>query len=153
MDFFELIEKRQSVRKYETKPVESDKLNKILDEKNQKALADILNNVDALTTTLAEHKGDIAETLHNTNEATRNFAVASRDLHPTFMQANATLRRLDKLSSDADSVVTGDGVAQLSALIADSRRLVGSLTKLSDELNREPTRVIFGDRRKGYTPK
>ncbi len=69
------------------------------------------------------------------------------------MQANATLHKLDKLSTDADSVVTGDGVAQLSALIADSRRLVGSLTKLSDELNREPTRVIFGDRRKGYTPK
>jgi len=131
----------------------ADKLNKILDDKNQKALADILQNVDTLTSTLAQHKGDIEATLRNTNEATRNLALASRDLHPTFVQANLTLKRLDKLSTDADSVVTGDGVAQLSALIADSRRLVGSLTKLSDELNREPTRVIFGDRRKGYTPK
>ncbi|HJW42545.1 MAG TPA: MlaD family protein [Rhizomicrobium sp.] len=131
----------------------ADKLNKILDEKNQQAIADILHNVDTLTTTLAEHKGDIEATLRNTNEATHNLAIASRDLHPTLLQADATLKRLDKLSSDADSVVTGDGVAQLSALIADSRRLVGSLTKLSDELNREPTRVIFGDRRKGYEPK
>jgi phospholipid/cholesterol/gamma-HCH transport system substrate-binding protein len=131
----------------------ADKLNNILDEKNQQAIADILHNVDTLTTTLAEHKGDIEATLRNTNEATHNLAIASRDLHPTLLQADATLKRLDKLSSDADSVVTGDGVAQLSALIADSRRLVGSLTKLSDELNREPTRVIFGDRRKGYEPK
>ncbi|MEI9888903.1 MAG: hypothetical protein WDN08_20855 [Rhizomicrobium sp.] len=91
--------------------------------------------------------------MRNTAELTRNISVASRDLHPTLLQANATLRRLDKLSLDADEVVTGDGVAQLSALIADGRRLVNSLTKLSDELNREPTRVIFGDRRKGYTPK
>lgn len=131
----------------------ADKLNRILDDKNQKALADILQNVDTLTTTIAEHKGEIEATLRNTNEATHNLAVASRDLHPTFVQANATLQKLDKLSSDADAVVTGDGAAQLSGLIADSRRLVGSLTKLSDELNREPTRVIFGDRRKGYTPK
>jgi phospholipid/cholesterol/gamma-HCH transport system substrate-binding protein len=131
----------------------ADKLNKILDDKNQKAIADVLHNLDTLTTTLAEHKGDIEATLRNTNEATHNLAVASRDLHPTFMQADATLRKLDKLSSDADAVVTGDGAAQLSALVAESRRLVGSLTKLSDELNREPTRVIFGDRRKGYTPK
>ncbi|MEJ0026494.1 MAG: MlaD family protein [Rhizomicrobium sp.] len=131
----------------------ADKLNNILSEKNQKAIADVLANLDTLTTTLAAHKGDIEATLRNTNEATHNFAIASRDLHPTLLQANATLQKLDKLSADADAVVTGDGVAQLSALIADSRRLVGSLTKLSDELNREPTRVIFGDRRKGYTPK
>ncbi len=33
------------------------------------------------------------------------------------MQADATLKRLDKLSADADAVVTGAGVAQLSALL------------------------------------
>ncbi|HEY0107735.1 MAG TPA: MlaD family protein [Rhizomicrobium sp.] len=131
----------------------ADKLNRILDEKNQKALADTLHNLDTLTATLAEHKADLEATLRNASEATRNLAVASRDLHPTFVQANATLLKLDKLSTDADAVVTGEGAAQLSALVAESRRLVGSLTKLSDELNREPTRVIFGDRRKGYTPK
>ncbi|HEX4293054.1 MAG TPA: MlaD family protein [Rhizomicrobium sp.] len=133
--------------------VTADRVNLMLDDKNRKAIADILANLDTVTTTVAEHRGDIDATLRNTNEATHNLAIASRDLHPTLVQADATLKKLDKLAGDADTVVTGDGVAQLSALIADSRRLVGSLTKLSDELNREPTRVIFGDRRKGYTPK
>ena len=131
----------------------ADKLNRILDEKNQKAIAQTLANLDTITTTLAQHRGDLEATLRNTNEATHNLAVASRDLHPTLLQADASLKKIDKLASDADQVVTGDGAAQLSALVAESRRLVGSLTKLSDELNREPTRVIFGDRRKGYTPK
>jgi phospholipid/cholesterol/gamma-HCH transport system substrate-binding protein len=131
----------------------ADKLNNILDTKNQKAIASILQNLDTLSTDLADHKADINAILQNANDATHNLSLASRDLHPTLMQAETTLKKFDKLSSDADAVVTGDGVAQLSALIADSRRLVGSLTKLSDELNREPTRVIFGDRRKGYTPK
>lgn len=126
--------------------VTADRVNLLLDDKNRKAFAGILANLDVVTGTVAHRSGDIDATLHN-------LAIVSRDLHPTLLQANATLQKLDKLSGDADSVVTGEGVAQLSALVADSRRLVGSLTKLSDELNREPTRVIFGDRRKGYTPK
>lgn len=133
--------------------VTADRVNLLLDDKNRKSIAGILANVDVISGTIARHSGDIDATLHNTAEATRNLAIASRDLHPTLIQANITLKKLDTLSTDADHVVTGDGVAQLSALVADSRRLVGSLTKLSDELNREPTRIIFGDRRKGYTPK
>jgi phospholipid/cholesterol/gamma-HCH transport system substrate-binding protein len=144
----------------ESAPQVVDKLNKIADklllvlnDQNRKAIGDILSNVAAVTGTLKDRRPEIDATLRNTAEATHNLAIASRDLHPTLVQANLTLQKLDRLSTDADHVVTGDGVAQLSALIADSRRLVGSLTKLSDGLNREPTRVIFGDRRKGYTPK
>ncbi|MBV9419122.1 MAG: MCE family protein [Alphaproteobacteria bacterium] len=129
------------------------KIDKVLNDENIRKFSEILAHTDTITATIAARSGDIDATLRNTNEATRNFAVAARDLHPTLLAAQGTLRRLDRVALDADQVVTGDGVAQLSALIADSRRLVTSLTKLSDELNREPTRVIFGDRRKGYTPK
>jgi phospholipid/cholesterol/gamma-HCH transport system substrate-binding protein len=126
--------------------ITADRVNLLLDDKNRKAFSNILANLDVVTGTVANRSGDIDATLHN-------LAIVTHDLHPTLLQANVTLQKLDKLSGDADTVVTGEGVAQLSALVADSRRLVGSLTKLSDELNREPTRVIFGDRRKGYTPK
>jgi phospholipid/cholesterol/gamma-HCH transport system substrate-binding protein len=102
---------------------------------------------------VARRSGDIDATLRNAASATHNLDVASRDLHPTLVAAGVTLQKVNKLSDDADAVVTGEGVAQLSALVAESRRLVGSLTRLSDQLNREPTRVIFGDRRKGYEPK
>ena len=34
MDFFELIEKRYSVRAYQSRPVEAEKLNKILEAAN-----------------------------------------------------------------------------------------------------------------------
>jgi phospholipid/cholesterol/gamma-HCH transport system substrate-binding protein len=33
------------------------------------------------------------------------------------------------------------------------RRLVSNLDQLSDQLNRTPTKLLFGDRRKGYEPK
>ena len=34
----------------------------------------------------------------------------------------------------------------------DTRALIASLTRLSSELERQPTQLIFGDRRPGYTP-
>jgi phospholipid/cholesterol/gamma-HCH transport system substrate-binding protein len=133
--------------------ITAERVNLVLDDKNRKAIAGILDHVEVITGTLANRSADIDATLRNAADATHNIAIASHDLHPTLVQADTTLKKLDTLATDADRVVTGDGVAQLQALVADSRRLVGSLTKLSDELNREPTRIIFGDRRKGYTPK
>ena len=40
-----------------------------------------------------------------------------------------------------------------SQLVAQTRALVASLTRLTSDLEREPTRLIFGDQRQGYTPK
>lgn len=131
----------------------ADKLNILLSDDNLKSIKNTLTNLDTITTTVAARSNDIDTTLRNASSATHNLDVASRELTPTLVAAQGTLRRLDKLALDADDVVAGDGIAQLSALIADSRRLVGSLNRLSDELGREPTRVIFGDRRKGYEPK
>ena len=133
--------------------ITAERVNLVLDDKNRKAIAGILNHVEVITGTLANRSADIDATLRNAADATHNIAIASHDLHPTLVQADTTLKKLDTLATNADRVVTGEGVAQLQALVADSRRLVGSLTKLSDQLNREPTRIIFGDRRKGYTPK
>ena len=62
------------------------------------------------------------------------------------------MNKFGKLADDTDAFVNGDGLAQLSDLISDLRRLVGNLNKFSEQLNRNPTSLLFGDRRKGYTP-
>jgi len=142
-----------------------DRISKTLDQKlltpqNIQKISQTLDHLEVITGTIAARSGDIDQTLRNATvltanaaDAARNIDVAARRLPGTLDRANGTLADLDVLAKHADQVVTGDGVAQLGVLISDARRLVGSLTKLSDELNREPTRVIFGDRRKGYTPK
>ena len=68
-------------------------------------------------------------------------------------QVDLTIRKYGKLADDADAFVTGDGLAQLSNLIGEMRRLVGNLDQFSSQLNRQPTKLLFGDRRKGYEPK
>jgi phospholipid/cholesterol/gamma-HCH transport system substrate-binding protein len=91
--------------------------------------------------------------LRNANEAVANLRDASVDLKPTLAEADVTMKKYGKVADDADAFINGDGLAQLSDLIGDMRRLVANLTKFSDQLNRDPSKILFGDRRKGYEPK
>ena len=79
-------------------------------------------------------------------------ADASASLQPTLDHVDLTVTKFGKVADDADAFVNGDGLAQLSDLIGDLRRLTANLNRFSDQLNREPTTLLFGDRRKGYDP-
>jgi phospholipid/cholesterol/gamma-HCH transport system substrate-binding protein len=124
----------------------ADKINLVLTEDNVKAFARILANLDRTTGTLARRSDDI-------DSAIADLSKASKALPGTIAEADASAKKFGQLSADADEFVKGEGLAQFAELLANTRRLVVSLTKLSDELNRQPTKVLFGDRRKGYTPK
>ena len=102
---------------------------------------------------IARRSGDIDAILRNTNEATANLNKASAGLQPTLDQVDLTAGKFGKVADDADAFINGDGLAQLSDLIGEMRRLVANLTQASDQLSRQPTKLLFGDRRKGYEPK
>lgn len=63
------------------------------------------------------------------------------------------MNKFGKVADDADAFLKGDALAQVSTMIGELRRLAASLTRFSDQINREPTKLLFGDRRKGYEPK
>jgi phospholipid/cholesterol/gamma-HCH transport system substrate-binding protein len=71
----------------------------------------------------------------------------------TLGDTDTTVKKYGKVADDTDAFINGDGLAQLSDLIGEMRRTVGNIDQLSAQLNREPTKLLFGDRRKGYTPK
>jgi len=131
----------------------ADKLNNILNAKNQKAFGDILNNLDTMTTMLAKRSADIDATLANFSQVSKTLAQASVKIGPTLTDADDSVKKFGKLSADADAFVNGEGLGQLSDLLRETRGLVTSLTRLSNELDRQPTKLLFGDRHKGYTPK
>ncbi len=133
--------------------VAATRLNDLLSDNNRRRLSDILANLDR------DHLGH-RQTLrryrrhHCTTptQATANLRDASPDLKPTLDHVDVTVNKFGKVADDADAFINGDGLAQLSDLISEMRRLVASLTKFSDQLNRDPTKLLFGDRRKGYEP-
>lgn len=123
----------------------ADRLSVLLSDDNQKHVAATLNNLDQISTTLARSSDDYRNAL-------ANISAASDELPETVASAKESMKKIGRLADDADGFVRGDGLAQLSGLIADTRRTVSSLNRLTDQLDRQPTKLIFGDRRKGYTP-
>jgi phospholipid/cholesterol/gamma-HCH transport system substrate-binding protein len=128
------------------------RVNDLLNDNNRKALSHVLANLDETTSTIAKRSAEIDDTIKNANQATANLRDVSADLRPTLDHVDATVTKFGKVADDADAVLKGDGIAQLSSMIGEIRRLVSSLTRFSDQLNHEPTKLLFGDRRKGYDP-
>jgi phospholipid/cholesterol/gamma-HCH transport system substrate-binding protein len=133
--------------------VAASRLNDLLNDNNRRAISHILGSLDETTATLAKRSADIDATIANANKAMANLADASNGIKPMLGQANTTLQKYGKVADDADAFINGDGLAQLTDLIGELRRTVGNLDQLSSQLNREPTKLLFGDRRKGYEPK
>jgi phospholipid/cholesterol/gamma-HCH transport system substrate-binding protein len=133
--------------------VAASRLNDLLNDDNRRAIARVLANLDQTTQVLARRSADIDATIANANKTVANLNNASRDLTPTLEQVTLTVQKYGKVADEADAFIRGDAVAQLSDLIGESRRLVANLSDFSDQLNRQPTHILFGDRRKGYEPK
>jgi phospholipid/cholesterol/gamma-HCH transport system substrate-binding protein len=129
------------------------RLNDLLNDNNRRSIAHILSNLDETTQVIARRSADIDATIANANKTMANLDQASTNLKPTLEHVDLTIQKYGKVADDADAFINGDGMAQLSDLIGEMRRLVSSLTQFSDQLDHAPTTLLFGDRRKGYQPK
>jgi phospholipid/cholesterol/gamma-HCH transport system substrate-binding protein len=123
-------------------------------------------DLDATLENLRLASASIAKTLGNVDNtlATADRALASADkalnsvdtvvlaANTAISSADSTMQKIGGLSDDARKVVNGQGVAQLTQMLAQTRALIASLTRLSQDLEREPSRLLYGDRREGYTP-
>lgn len=149
----------------------------VLDEKNRQALSDTLANLRDTTAVLKDHRDDIGELIDDSHRTMHNLVSASTSLRDMLAkldrtsdkldglveEANDTLRQATKLANDIDAIVasskpglhdlTTNGVNQLNLLLVDARHLIASLDRVSTELERDPSRFLFGERRGGYTPR
>ncbi|MBV8801196.1 MAG: MCE family protein [Alphaproteobacteria bacterium] len=135
----------------------ADRLNDVLKDTNRSAIADILGNLRTTTGTLAARSADIDATLRNFNGASAGLKTDLADLHTTLGHAdqaigsiNTAVLGIGRLAEHVDASIASAQIGQLSA---DISNLIGNLNHLSNQLEREPTRLLFGDRREGYTPK
>jgi phospholipid/cholesterol/gamma-HCH transport system substrate-binding protein len=154
-----------------------DRLASLLDDKNRGAIAQTLVNVRD-TTSVFEHRSreidrlivDAGETVHNLADASTTLKVTVANLQRTSDKADRLIDTADvtfdhatKLVVDLDATVqairpglrdlTTNGTAQLDELLSDARRLVASLNRVSTGLERDPSRLLLGDRREGYKPR
>lgn len=159
----------------------ADKLNAILDERNRTAIAETLDNVRRLSAVAAARAGDLDSIMGDSAAAVRELrgtlASANQmvgelrqligehgEARDALAAVDAASRKLDKLATDLDGMVQENrpalrdlsqrGFNELSQLIVDARTLVAELTRISDEIERDPTHFLFGgNSREGYQPR
>jgi phospholipid/cholesterol/gamma-HCH transport system substrate-binding protein len=154
--------------------VAGERISDLLNDENRKAMTELLSSLRNTTAHIDAHAEDLDATLSNLKTASLgiNKTLAAADktltsadvalnsaskainsLDAALTSADTTVKRLGQLSDDADKVLTGQGIAQMTQLLAQSRALIASLTRLSNDLERDPSKLIYGDRRQGYEPR
>jgi phospholipid/cholesterol/gamma-HCH transport system substrate-binding protein len=156
--------------------VVADRLASMLDTKNQEAVAETLASVRDTVGVFGRRIGNIDQIIADSSQTMHNLAGASEMLKDTLADlrqtsakadgliasADATVREAGRLATHLDGVVetskpgirdlTTEDVEQLHELLDQSRSLVASLTRVSTALERDPSRLLFGDHRSGYRP-
>lgn len=158
----------------------ADRVAAVLDDKNRAALAETLDNVRRFSSVIANRSGDIDSSLGDAAAAVRELRGAltagnqalselkqllakGGEGNEAFKTLDEAAHRLDSLTVHLDAIVQENrqpfrdfgqrGLNELSQLMVDARTLVANLNRVADELQRDPPRFFFGDRREGYQPR
>ncbi len=146
-----------------------DHINDILNEKNVKHIGKVLENLQALTDTLASHREDLAATLKSAHEAVDRLNATLADAQKTMATVNGqfgnrlpqimdhldhTMTQLDSLSKNADDYLkknraaldsfSNQGLAQLGPTLAQMRQVLRQVDRLVDKVQQNPAGFLLG---------
>jgi phospholipid/cholesterol/gamma-HCH transport system substrate-binding protein len=140
-----------------------DYLNDLLDEKNRHAVGEILENFRALSARLGDTNKDIAELAVNANTAMLTASSLLGNVDRSYSGPDGLGNRLATAITDFDHVAkdvrpgvrtfTQQTLSDVGALVGEARQLISGVSRLVAQIERDPSRVILGDRREGYRPK
>jgi phospholipid/cholesterol/gamma-HCH transport system substrate-binding protein len=149
----------------------ADHLNELLDDKNRHAIADSLANLRKITADLADT--DLAA---NANTAVLDLTALLRHVDRSYSDPGglgeglasgiADFERLAKSLNDTNhqlQLAVQDArpgvrafsqrtLSDVGELVSEARQLISGVGRLIAGIDRDPSRVLFGDRRKGYQP-
>jgi phospholipid/cholesterol/gamma-HCH transport system substrate-binding protein len=155
----------------------ANNLNAMLSKENQQALTDTLSNLRDLSQSLKDRTPALDTFLANSDFAMKKvglagteFQVLATDLQSTLAPAAAEARRavdsfekmaksFEKTSEQMNALLaenreplrqfSGTALYEATDLLAQMRELVGSMARISQELERDPARFFLSDRSKG----
>jgi len=139
-----------------------DRLQDSLSDKNRQALTDTLDNLAQLTAVASAHREDLARLLEDSaadardlNKVIANLNDMTKKLNQVADQAGTTVRNLNGMVQEDRGPLKDfaqNGLQQFQQLAIDTRALVAELSRTVNTLDRDPSRLLYGDRREGYRP-
>ncbi len=153
-----------------------ERVNDLLDEKNRRAIAETLENIHSLSGALAAREKDFAELAGNANTAAQSLNKLLDNVDRSYSGQDGISDRLTAAIGDFDKVAKNlvdtnrqlQGALQdlrpgirsfsqqtlvdIGSLVTEARQFISGLSRLASGIERDPSRVLFGDRREGYKP-
>jgi phospholipid/cholesterol/gamma-HCH transport system substrate-binding protein len=161
----------QSVPEVTTQVVElAARLNDLLNDENRQAIAHVFANLDTLTSSLANSRGDVTKLLHDSSTLVASLdGLASqlgKDAHnlagrseQTAAALGDTAKSVSRMADEFRRIATDNqtalhdfgqtGLYEMTQLMSDARVLVNTLTRLAEQIERDPTRFLFGEKQRG----
>ena len=151
-------------------------INALLDENNRRAVAETLQNIRSITGAFVQPSKEVSEVVDNANKAVVELRTFFQDLDQSYSNKGGLKDQLSQTLADADRLAknlneasrqlqlvlqenrpgirnfTQITLTQVSDLVTDLQRFVAGATRFVSEMERNPTRLLFGERREGYRP-
>ena len=140
----------------------TERLSELLSDKNQNAIADILENLDHTTRALSNRSGDLAGAITNARAALLNASIAAQHVsaladntnrlvtdqgRPAVENLNKTIQSVQHAADDLDAVISDarpgiqnfskSTLPQLNQTVQQMRGLAQSLQQVSDRVNQQ----------------
>jgi phospholipid/cholesterol/gamma-HCH transport system substrate-binding protein len=159
----------------------ADRLNNMLSDDNQKAFTQAVQNLQQLTINLNKATEHVPDAINSAQQAMDKLAAASDsfdklgiqlqgtatnlqgNLQHTTQDISKTAQNFSETASHLTALLdenrgplkqfTSSTLYQTTQLVADMRQLVASLTRISQQIERDPARFLLGDRNKGVEAK
>lgn len=124
----------------------SDNINAVLDEDNRQAFKRSLASIETVTRTLAARTATIDAGLTNAARTLERSAEASAELKRLLERVGKSADAVEKLANESTRAAASvpDTLAESQALVADLRELSASLRRVSEQLERDPSALVFG---------
>jgi paraquat-inducible protein B len=137
------------------------------------AVQKILDDLAAFTTSLNAATPRLDQLVENASEAVaavRSSAAATNDIllanqeeiGAGLEELEATLAAVRRMADQVNLVIaenrdglqdfTSGGLYEITGLAQDAQRMVDQITRVAEDLERDPTRFLFGDRTEGFRP-
>ena len=147
-----------------------DNLNELLDDKNRRAVTETLESIRIFSAGLDDTNKHIAELAVNANTAVLAAASLLGNVDRSYAgpdglgnKASSALGDFDRVAKDLQLALqdarpglrtfSQQTLSDIGALVGETRQLISGLNRLTAEISRDPSRVLFGDRREGYRPR
>jgi len=153
-----------------------DNLNDLLSPENRKAVSDSLQNIRTVTEAFVVPSKEVSELVGNANATVLEMTKLLDHIDQGFTgkgglkdEASQALMDFDRLAKNlADTnrqlqqvlqenrpglhEFTQSTLTQVSNLVTDMQRFIDGLSRFVASVERDPARLLFGERREGYRP-